>query len=104
MKGSTSDRIKSPAGRTVMAMVGLACYSAGWVILLHGSFETTRKYSKEITTVDGWSAVFIAGLFLLMAAMTALIVFKSMGARRTTLIQLGLLLFVPAVVLVAFRP
>ena len=87
--------IQSPWARLAFFLLSVFWTAAGWMVLLQGGFHKTYKYSMETTFVGGAGGVLMAGLFLLLAAISAAIFLQSMAAHRLAFVVLGLALFVP---------
>lgn len=79
------------------AFIALSAFwaAAGWFVLLQGGFHKTYKYTKETTYVDGAGAIFMACIFLLLAALAAGVFLQSIGARRWAFAALILVVLVP---------
>jgi hypothetical protein len=90
-----ASNIRSPWAR--FAFFGLSVFwaAAGWFVLLQGGFHKTYKYTGDTTFVTGASAVFMAGVLLLLASIAAGILLQSLGARRLTLLAWVLVILVP---------
>ena len=87
--------IRSPWARFALFALSAFWAAAGWFVLLQGGFHTTRKHSRDTTFVDGSGGVFMAGLFLLLAAIAAAALLQSIGARRWAFLAFILVILVP---------
>jgi hypothetical protein len=90
--------IRSLWGRAACLALAIFWAGAGWFILLQGGFHGGRKYTAATTFVDGGSAVFMAGLFLLLGALAGSVVLQSMRAPRWVFAVLVLVVAGPALV------
>lgn len=79
--------IKSVWVRILVAMLGLMWLGAGWFIILTGGFHKSYKYSNHTTFVDGWSAFFMAYIFLALAAGSSVMLLESISVPKP--IQIG---------------
>ena len=87
--------IRSPWARFAFFALSVCWAAAGWFVLLQGGFHKTYKYSRETTFVNGSGGMFMAGLFLLLAAIAAAVLLQSIGARRWAFLAVILVILVP---------
>jgi hypothetical protein len=87
--------IRSPWARFAFLALGAFWAAAGWFVLLQGGFHKTFKHSRETIFVGGAGGVFMAFVFLLLAAIAAGIFLQSIGARRSAFAALLMLVLVP---------
>ncbi|MGZ8256541.1 MAG: hypothetical protein ACXW1C_01860 [Gallionella sp.] len=87
--------IQSNWARFAFIVLAMLWATAGWFILWNGGFYTTQKHTHVTSLVDGWGAVFMGYLFLLLAAVTLAVVLQSFAVRRNAYVALVVLMFVP---------
>lgn len=91
----SSSTIQSNWARFAFIALAILWATTGWFVLLYGGFYSSHKYSQITTFVDGLGAIFMAYLFLLLAAVALAVVLQSFAVRRNAYVALGLLIFVP---------
>jgi len=91
-------RITSPLLRAVLGMMFFVWTISGWYFIATCSFSTRPRRVPIETTVEGWGAVFMGGLLVLLGVISLLALLQGTDANRLKTVALvALTIAIPAV-------
>ena len=98
-----ASEIKSPWARLGFVVLSLVWTATAWFIFILGGFHKTHKFTRDTTFVDGASSMFMAFLFLGLAAIALFIFLQSIEAKRSAYIAVVMVLLLPPCVFLLLK-